>query len=278
MPTPPPPEQRLALLLQYDGAAFAGSQSQPQLPTVQGALEQAVSELTGEHRRVSLAGRTDAGVHATGQVASLLTSRQLPPHRWIRGLNHFLPEALAVQALQPVSLEFDPRRNAIEREYHYDILVASQRRPLHEVRAWRVQPTFSIEAARDALTQLEGQHDFAAFTTTDQGRPTIRRLHEASITTTSTTTNTATQDRFTLRFRADAFLQHQVRRMVGAVVEVARGRASSDALRSTLETARPGSAGPTAPAKGLTLAIVRYDRATLPDWNTEYVHDCSQPT
>ncbi len=271
MPTPPPPEQRLALLLQYDGAAFAGSQSQPQLPTVQGALEQAVSELTGEHRRVSLAGRTDAGVHATGQVASFLATRRLPPHRWIRGLNHFLPEALAVQALQPVSLDFDPRRNAIEREYHYDILVAAQRRPLHEVRAWRVQPTFSIEAARHALAQLEGQHDFAAFTTTDQGRPTNRRLHEASIIT----TNTATQDRFTLRFRADAFLQHQVRRMVGAVVEVARGRASSDALRSTLESALPGSAGPTAPAKALTLAIVRYDRATLPDWNTEYVHDCS---
>ena len=254
MPTPPPPEQRLALLLQYDGAAFAGSQSQPQLPTVQGALEQAVSELTGEHRRVSLAGRTDAGVHATGQVASLLTSRQLPPHRWIRGLNHFLPEALAVQALQPVSLEFDPRRNAIEREYHYDILVASQRRPLHEVRAWRVQPTFSIEAARDALTQLEGQHDFAAFTTTDQGRPTIRRLHEASITTTSTTTNTATQDRFTLRFRADAFLQHQVRRMVGAVVEVARGRASSDALRSTLESARAGLRWTNRPGKGFDVS------------------------
>ena len=278
MPTPPPQEQRLALLLQYDGSAFAGSQSQPQLPTVQGALEQAVSKLTGEHRRVSLAGRTDAGVHATGQVASFLTTRRLPPRRWIRGLNHFLPEALAVQALQPVSLEFDPRRNAIEREYHYDILVASQRRPLHEVRAWRVQPVFSIEAARDALSQLEGQHDFAAFTTTDQGRPTNRRLHEASITTTNTATNTAPQDRFTLRFRGDAFLQHQVRRMVGAVVEVARGRASADALRSTLETALPGSAGPTAPAKGLTLAIVRYDRATLPDWNTEYVHDCSQPT
>ena len=189
---------------------------------------------------------------------------------------------MAVQALQPVSLEFDPRRNAIEREYHYDILVASQRRPLHEVRAWRVQPPFSIEAARDALTPLEGQHDFAAFTTTDQGRPTNRRLHEASISTTSTTTNTttlpATQECFTLRFRGDAFLQHQVRRMVGAVVEVARGRASADALRSTLETALPGSAGPTAPAKGLTLAIVRYDRATLPDWNTENVHDCSQPT
>ena len=194
MPTPPSQEQRLALLLQYDGSAFAGSQSQPQLPTVQGALEQAVSKLTREQRRVSLAGRTDAGVHATGQVASFLTTSRLPPHRWIRGLNHFLPAALAVQALQPVSLEFDPRRNAIEREYHYDILVASQRRPLHEVRAWRVQPPFSVEAARDALTQFEGQHDFAAFTTTDQGRPTIRRLHEASITTSNTTTNTAIQD------------------------------------------------------------------------------------
>ena len=261
--------RRLALLLQYDGAAFAGSQAQPALPTVQGALEHAVAELTQEQRRISLAGRTDAGVHAEGQVASFETSRQLPPHRWLRGLNHFLPQALAVQAVQTVAHDFDPRRHAQEREYRYQLLIAPQRRPLEEQRAWRIPPPFSVEAARAALRLLPGQRDFAAFTTTDQQRPTLRNLRSAELH--------GDHGRYTLTFAADAFLQHQVRRMVGAIVDVARRRTRPDAFRATLDAAIPGSAGPTAPPKGLTLAVVRYDQSVLREWKTDHVHDCSQP-
>ena len=264
--------QRLALLLQYDGAAFAGSQSQPNLPTVQSALEDAVAQLTRERRPVSLAGRTDAGVHATGQVASFETARQMPPHRWLRGLNHFLPQALAVQDVQPVAPEFDPRRHAREREYRYDLLIAPQRRPLEEPRAWRIPPPFSPCRAAHALQLLPGERDFAAFTPPNQPRPTVRRMSTAAIAPLD-----PTRTRYTLTFVADAFLQHQVRRMVGAIVEVARGRAQPDAFRATLNAAKPGSAGPTAPARGLTLAAVRYDQTTLPEWKPNHVHHRPQP-
>ena len=264
--------RRLALLLEYDGSAFAGSQWQPGLPTVQGALREAVEQLTREQRPVSLAGRTDAGVHALGQVASFEAARELPPRRWLHGLNHFLPAALAVRAVQCVAPDFDPRRCAREREYRYELLVAPQRRPLGEQRAWRVPPPFSLEAARAALRLLPGRRDFAAFTTTDQQRPTVRRMRRTAIDAID-----ASGERYTLTFAADAFLQHQVRRMVGAVVETACGRASLDAFHATLNAAIPGSAAPTAPAKGLTLAAVRYDQATLPEWKTAHVDDCPQP-
>lgn len=264
--------RRLALLLEYDGSAFAGSQWQPSLPTVQSALQEAAEQLTREQPAISLAGRTDAGVHALGQVASFETTRELPPRRWLRGLNHFLPTALAVQAVQCVAPDFDPRRCAREREYRYELLVAPQPRPLSEQRAWRIPPPFSLEAARAALRLLPGRRDFAAFTTTDQQRPTVRCMRLADIAAID-----ASGERYTLTFAADAFLQHQVRRMVGAIVETARGRASLDAFRATLNAAIPGSAGPTAPAKGLTLAAVRYDQATLPKWKTDHVDDCPQP-
>ena len=278
MPPTCQPTRRLALLLHYDGAAFAGSQWQPNLPTVQGALQQAVAQLTRQPAQVSLAGRTDAGVHALGQVASFQTTRQLPERRWLRGLNHFLPESIAVQDIQTVADDFDPRRNATEREYRYQLLIAPQRRPLEEPRAWRILPPFSLDLACAALRALPGRRDFAAFTTTDQQRPTVRSLHNAELD--------ATAQPYTLSFTADAFLQHQVRRMVGAVVEVARGRLPLDAFQATLHAARPGSAGPTAPAKGLTLAAVRYDRSILPPWPTEqrkidhvaqHLDDCPQP-
>lgn len=264
--------QRLALLLQYDGAAFAGSQSQPNLPTVQSALEHAVAQLTQEPRPVSLAGRTDAGVHAAGQVASFQTTRQMPTHRWLRGLNHFLPRALAVQDIQTVPPEFDPRRHAKEREYRYHLLIAPQRRPLEEPRAWRIPPPFSPQRAHDALQLLPGERDFAAFTPPNPQRPTVRRMITAAIAP-----RDQTCARYTLTFAADAFLHHQVRRMVGAIVEVARGRAQPDAFRDTLNAAVPGSAGPTAPARGLTLAHVRYDQSTLPEWKTNHVHHRPQP-
>ena len=256
-----PPPHRLALLLHYDGTPFAGSQTQPNLPTVQSALQHAVAQLTREHPRISLSGRTDAGVHALGQVASFQTESPLTTHRWQSGLNHHLPEAVAVQAVQIVPAEFDPRRDAIERTYRYRLLVAPHPRPLEEPRAWRIHPPFSAPAARRALQLLTGERDFAAFTTTQQPQPTTRFLRAAAL-------NGGPQ-RYTIAFAADSFLQHQVRRMVGAIVEVARGKSTLDAFRATLDEAKPGSAGPTAPPKGLTLAHVRYDRTTLPPWPTD---------
>ncbi len=265
--------QRWALLLQYDGSEFAGSQWQPQLPTVQGALEQALASLTdpggtAPRTRAALAGRTDAGVHATGQVAAFSSASDLTARRWIRGLNHFLPDAVAVQAMQPVAPSFDPRRDAIARVYRYRLRIAAQRQPLWARRAWIVPPPFDPAAARAALAELVGQCDFAAFSPPTSERSTVRTLHSAELTGGGVN--------WEFRFRADAFLQHQVRRMAGAVVEVARGRVTLDTFRRNLRSAAPGGLGPTAPANALTLARVEYDKSVLSDWELTDVDDCSE--
>lgn len=250
--------RRLALLLQYDGSAFAGSQRQPGPATVQSALEDAVEALTGERAPVSFAGRTDAGVHAIGQVASFETSSDLDPRRFARGLNHFLPPEAAVQDAREVAPEFDPRRCAIEREYRYALYAAPQRQPLREARAWVVNGRFCAERARAAAALFEGEHDFAAFTKPETGRSTRRNVRVSRLI--------GDGPAYEYRTVADAFLQHQVRRMAGAIVEAAAGRLSISDVERLLSAAEPGSAGPTAPARALTLTAVRYDGGDLRDW------------
>ncbi|MCY3733393.1 MAG: tRNA pseudouridine(38-40) synthase TruA [Chloroflexi bacterium] len=245
--------QRWALLLQYDGAEFAGSQWQPNLPTVQGTLQSAIAELTGTAPRVSFAGRTDAGVHALGQMASFVSEKspeQMPAHRWVRGLNHFLPSSVAVQAAAAVTDDFDPRRDARSRTYVYRVRLANQRQPLWQARTWIVPGPFCLQAAQRALEELVGHRDFAPFTPPTDDRATLRTLREAAVQ--------ADGDTLAFRFRADSFLHHQVRRMVGAVVELATARSSLDEFRRALDRAVPGSMGPTAPACGLTLSEVEY--------------------
>ncbi len=245
--------QRWALVLQYEGTEFAGSQWQPNRPTIQGALQDALRALTGAELPVSLAGRTDAGVHASGQVASFVstwTEREMPPRRWVRGLNHFLPGAIAVQAAYAAPDHFDPRRDATSRTYRYQLRLARSRQPLWERTAWIVPPPFCESAARDALAVFGGRRDFAAVTPPTDERSTVRTLSEASLQRCGSSV--------TLTFRAQSFLHHQVRRMAGAIVEVARGRMPLDQLRSDFTRAAPGSLGPTAPACGLVLVEVAY--------------------
>lgn len=245
--------QRWALLLQYDGTEFAGSQWQPNQPTVQGALQSALAELTGIASTVTFAGRTDAGVHALGQTASFVSDKspeQMPAHRWVRGLNHLLPSSVAVQAAAPVADDFDPRRDARSRTYLYRVRLANQRQPLWQGWTWIVPGPFCLESAQRALQELVGHRDFAPFTPPTEDRATVRTLSAATVH--------ADGDTLVFCFRADSFLHHQVRRMVGAVVELATSDRSLDQFRQTLDRAAPGSMGPTAPACGLTLTEVEY--------------------
>jgi tRNA pseudouridine38-40 synthase len=247
-----PPPRRLALVLEYEGTRYGGSQYQKNAPSIQAELEAALTKLTGERLRVALAGRTDAGVHARGQVASFATGSQHEVDVFVRGLNHWLPADIAVRRAVEVRMAFDPRRHARSRHYRYTVHNARERSPLWRQQAWHVVVPLDVEAMRQAAASLPGQRDFAAFAgpLPDRRGSTIRTLYRCEVA--------RCLPLITLDMEADAFLPHQVRRTVGALVEVGRGRQSPDEFEALLRAARPASAGPAAPAHGLCLMRVSY--------------------
>jgi len=247
-------ERRLAMILEYDGTAYRGSQLQENGPSIQGELERAINNLTGEEVRVAFAGRTDAGVHALGQVAAFDTRSRLGPAEFARGLNHFLPEDIAVQRAIEAPASFDPRRDARHRQYRYRIANRARRSPLERNRAWHVGRQLDTAAMLSAARHLEGAHDFAAFAGAYEGS-TRRTLRRCDVT--------ATGEAVVVEMEARAFLPHQVRRTAGALVEVGLGRMTEESLVALLEAARPASAGPAAPACGLYLVSVAYDGVGL---------------
>ncbi len=245
--------RRIALLLEYEGTRYAGSQYQKNAPTIQAALERAVSSLTGESTRVAMAGRTDAGVHAKGQVASFLTASGLPPDVFVRGLNHYLPEDIATRAAAEIPLPFDVRRQARRRWYRYTICRRDPRPALLRRYAWHLEQALDLEAMQRAARYLEGEHDLAAFTRPSlKGRQsTVRKVYRSEVTRRGPL--------LLLDMEANAFLPQQVRRTVGALVQVGSGQLPPAAFCGLVEEAPPGAASFTAPPHGLCLMRVRYD-------------------
>jgi len=242
--------RRIAVLLEYDGTAYCGSQYQENGPSIQAELESAINNLTGERRRVAFAGRTDAGVHALGQVAAFDTGAAIAVDAFERGLNHFLPADIAVKRARDVPHAFDPRRDARNRTYAYRIDNRPVRSPLLRDRAWHVDRPLDVPAIARAARRLEGAHDFAAFAAPFDGR-TDRTLRCCQLI--------GSCDQLTVRMEAQAFLPHQVRRTVGPLVEIGLGRMDEAQLVALLEQASPSSAGPAAPPCGLYLAHIQYD-------------------
>jgi tRNA pseudouridine38-40 synthase len=241
--------RRVALLLEYDGTAFAGSQLQANARTVQGVLEAAVEKTTGEPARVAFAGRTDAGVHAEGQVASFVTQSALDCPTLQRALNAWLPDEVVVRGAADVDSAFDPRRSAIRRCYRYEIDNRPVRPALGRARAWQVEQRLNDAAMARAATGVVGHRDFAAFASRleDEGASTIRDLQRFEVARKG--------DAVTCVLEANAFLPHQVRRMVGALADVGKGKLEVERYVTLLE-GLPGSAGPAAPAHGLYLERV----------------------
>ncbi|WP_322489448.1 tRNA pseudouridine(38-40) synthase TruA [Chloroflexus sp.] len=245
----------IALLLAYDGADFAGSQWQTNIRTVQGALESAWEALTQEQRRIVLAGRTDAGVHASGQVAHVQTDTRHSLATIWRGLNAHLPTDLAVQNVGEVPRDFHARFSALQREYRYLIDCAPAPLPQLRHQALHYAGSLDVAAMTAALRLLEGTHDFAAFTTaTPTQRSTVRTMHWTRIV------EREWFDRrlLAIELAANAFLQHMVRMIVGTLLLVGRGRMTVDQFGEVLVSRDRRLAGPTAPAHGLTLTAVRY--------------------
>jgi len=245
----------MLLIMEYDGTKYYGFQLQASQPTVQGEIESALLKLTGEKVRVLAASRTDTGVHAHEQVVSFRTTSLLPERAFVGGLNHYLPEDIAVRDAFRVSDAFHVRRNAATREYHYVILNRTARSPIRHRFAHHVPGKLDVAAMNEACQCLIGEHDFASFATAleSKTKSTVRRVYQADVTKDG--------DLITFRIVASSFLPHQVRNTVGALIRVGLGKMTADEFRSILEARTPGLDGPTAPAHGLCLMRVNYPRS-----------------
>jgi tRNA pseudouridine38-40 synthase len=244
---------RIILIIEYDGTNYHGSQSQINAPTIQGEIEKALKKLTGERIRIKIASRTDAGVHAQGQVIGFDTKAKLPLKSFIEGLNHYLPLDIAVKEAYKAAKDFDVRRRAVSREYQYHILNSPTRSPLKRGFSWQVAGKLDIKAMQRACQTLIGRHDFASFVSsaeTARRKRTVRDVFKAEITHDG--------DMVIFNITANSFLPHQVRNIIGSLIKVAQGKMTTDEFKNMIESRMPGLAGPTAPADGLFLMQVNY--------------------
>lgn len=243
---------RIVLILEYVGTRYHGFQLQAGPSTIQGEMEKALRKLTGESVRVASASRTDAGVHARGQVVSFMTGSSHSLEAFVSGLNHYLPWDIAVKAAHRASDSFNVRRQAVSREYNYYILNSSTRSPLREGFAYRISGHLDIAAMNQACQALIGEHDFASFASGDSSgiKSTVRRVYRAEVK----------RDGEVVVFNtvASSFFLHQIRNTVGNLVRVGLGKSNRDELYAIMEAKQPGLAGPTAPACGLCLMQVNY--------------------
>ncbi|HEX4897557.1 MAG TPA: tRNA pseudouridine(38-40) synthase TruA [Candidatus Limnocylindrales bacterium] len=245
---------RYRATVEYDGTDFAGFQFQPGARTVQGALEAALATLSGGVRQpVDGAGRTDAGVHATGQVIAFSYAGPFSAARLTEALNGLLPPDVAVRDLRRAARGFHPRYAARYREYRYTVW-NGPRSPLRERTALRVRNRLDVEAMARAATALEGRHDFSAFGGADP-QP-VRNVHRVRVRRVG--------HLVTIDVRADAFLRGMVRRIVAALLAVGTGRMDATAVAAALADRRPAFDGAAAPAKGLCLRRVALGRRQGP--------------
>lgn len=248
--------------LAYDGQPFRGWARQEGVPTVQGALEEALAILLGESVDLTVAGRTDAGVHALGQVASFAYGGELPGDT-VRSLNGLTPPSISVASVEAVPGGFDARKDARSRTYCYRLLAGPTASPFLEGRAWWVRSELDREALEQAAAAVIGEHDFTAFTPTD----TYHRRFERVIESAAWVDEHPFQgpdglpvEPGLLQFwiTGDTFMRNMVRILVGTMVEVASGSRSADDFVRLLGGASRPEAGRTAPPEGLYLARVGY--------------------
>jgi tRNA pseudouridine38-40 synthase len=242
------------LVLQYDGGSFAGWQRQPAARTVQGVLEDVLARLLGRRAAVVGAGRTDAGVHATGQAAAVIVPERWEPRALVRAMNALLPTDIWVASARRMAPGFHPRRDALERTYCYRVGTdAGTRSPFRSRHEWSVPGPLDHHALRASASSVQGEHSFRALSAKGVERRHYRcRVYEALWL--------EREDAPGLEFwvTADRYLHHMVRFLVGAMVDIARGRRPAADLVQLLGAADNRAASPPAPAQGLFLVGVHY--------------------
>ena len=244
---------RIVLGIEYDGSDFHGWQTQPGGGTVQDALEAALAKIAGHPVTAICAGRTDAGVHASGQVVHIDTDTVRPLTAWVRGVNTFLPPAVAVRWVQPVAEDFHARFSAYGRCYRYILINRPQRVGVGHGRVGWYHHPLDENMMQRAADRLLGEHDFSAFRAADcQAKSPVKVIRHAEIKRLG--------DMIIFDFEASAFLHHMVRNMVGSLVYVGQGKHPPEWISQLLHSRDRKLAAPTFSATGLYLVGVRYEK------------------
>jgi tRNA pseudouridine38-40 synthase len=247
------PRRNIRLLLEYDGTRYHGWQRQADAATIQQTLEEALERLTEEKVALIGSGRTDAGVHALGQVANFRLNSTIPLKAFHEGLNSMLPKDIAVLAATEAPPEFHARKSALSKTYEYRILNRGNRSPLHYHYAWWLAQPLDLAALAAAAAFLPGEHDFTAFRASgsDNLNP-VRQISAASW-------HDGPGNWLSFTITATGFLRGMVRSLVGTMVEAGRGKAPATLLAELLASGARHLAGPTAPPQGLYLVEVLYE-------------------
>ncbi|HSN25896.1 MAG TPA: tRNA pseudouridine(38-40) synthase TruA [Kofleriaceae bacterium] len=249
--------RHIRLVVEYDGSELHGWQRQRGQPTVQQHLEEALGSLLQHEVQVAGASRTDAGVHARGQVAAFRTEKPIPLHGIRRGLNSLLPDSIAVRSATEVDESFHPRFSATGKHYRYTILTSPERSPRWRARAWHHPEPLEVHAMIAAARALTGEHDFAAFRAAGcTAKTTMRRVDSITFTRIG--------ELLEVDVRGNAFLRMMVRILVGTLTEVGTGRRTPAQVAEILASKDRTKAGITAPAHGLELLAVHYDGTRVP--------------
>ena len=250
--------RQIRLVVEYDGSAFHGWQVQARAKggikgrTVQEEIERAVREVTGERAKVVGAGRTDAGVNALGQVACFETESSVPAANFAAALTAKLPEDVSVLSSEEAPPEFHPRKNVRSKLYRYTILNRRTRPAIGRERVAHVSTPLDVVSMHEAAQHLVGRHDFTSFAALEATRKKspVREITRLVVSRQG--------DRITIECEGPGFLMHQVRTVVGSLMEVGRGKQTPEWIKDVLDARDRSAAGPTAPARGLTLVRVEY--------------------
>ena len=244
--------KRIKLTVAYDGTNYHGWQVQPNAVTIEGKLNEAISELTKETIQVIGASRTDAGVHALGNVAVFDTESRIPGGKFSYALNQRLPDDIVIQQSQEVDKDFHPRYCTCEKTYEYVIL--NRKFPLPEYRntAFFYYGDLDIKAMQEATKAFLGEHDFAGFCSAGaQVKTTVRTIYELTV-------EKKDNDMICIRVRGNGFLYNMVRIIAGTLLEVGKGNIEAKSLENRIAATDRSQAGPTAPARGLKLIRIQY--------------------